>query len=391
MGATLSADRQYVILVRHASRDFLSAPDEVQQSMSDWNANLERVPPDFNKPGLPRTVAMASRLAEELGAVKVAGVWHSGHTVAVQTAQAYQHVLGKHNRLREQANGSCPIQCQRALVPDSGSATLVAQDLERAFAADVAPAGSAIVVIGHQPMLTFVARNLTKNRLPGRTLPLAGSEAACLEMNGRGGATLLWLLTEKADALLESLKRKIESKYDVAKFFLGAFVINSGFILSSEIWKVESPVAVGVVLAGFILTLIALALTAATLMSYDRLMMPSEFWTGAFAEGGNRREVRPRKWSVLRPPSQAHVVLFYEMIHIWSAFFLWALGCAFAAVAAFLVALVHNSVYGALPEATRDDVSGPLVLLIAVIALLALVIPLSAYYWPRRPDLGFED
>ncbi len=33
----------------------------------------------------------------------------------------------------------------------------------------------------------------------------------------------------------------------------------------------------------------------------------------------NRRIARPKKkWSVLRPPSQAHVVLFYEMIHVWT-------------------------------------------------------------------------
>jgi phosphohistidine phosphatase SixA len=391
MGATLSADRHYVILVRHASRDFLSASDEAEQAMSGWNANLERVPPDFNTPGLPRTLAIAGRLADELGTVRVAGVWHGGHTVARQTAQAYQQVLGKRDRLRQPADGSCPIHCKEFLDPDQGSAASVAAALEEALAADVGPAGSAIVVVGHQPMLTLAARELTNKRLPGRTLPLAGSEAACLEMNGSGGATLLWMLTEKSDALLDNLKSKIESKYDVAKFFLGAFVVNTGFILSSEIWRVESPVAVGVVFAGMIFTLIALALTAATLLSYDRLMMPAEFWTGVFAEGSDRRRVRPRKWSVLRPPSQAHVVLFYEMIHVWSAFFLWALGFAFAAVASFLVALVHNSVYRALPTATRDEVSVPLIFLIAALALSALAIPLAGHYWPRRPELGFED
>jgi hypothetical protein len=72
MGTTLSPDQWYIILVRHASRDFKSNHDESKQSMSGWNPCVENVEPFFEAKGLPRTLAIANRLADELGQVKVA-------------------------------------------------------------------------------------------------------------------------------------------------------------------------------------------------------------------------------------------------------------------------------------------------------------------------------
>ena len=228
--------------------------------------------------------------------------------------------------------------------------------------------------------------------MPVDTLPLGGSEAACLELQDGKAAALIWMLTEKSSDLLADLKEKIKSKYDVAKFFLGAFVVNTGFVLSGEVWKVSNPFSKGLVFAGFFLTLVALALTAATLLSYDALLMPKEFWTGSSAENqGDRQHRRPNKWSVQRPPSQAQIVLFYEMVHVWKVFFLPALFCALAAVFAFLVALAHNSLYPGVQRSGSADVGlGPL-MAIAAVAVGALVLPLVFYYRRNRPNLGFED
>ncbi len=311
MGTTVSPKRRYVILVRHASRDFNSNHDESKQSMSGWDSDLKFVKPDFKVNGLPRTLAIANRLADELGPIKVTQIWHSPHTVAGQTAKGYQWVV----RTRTQhARSEEPVD---SLDPDSGSGTMVAKRLQALAKSGTLDAGSAIIVVGHQPMLTNLARTLTQKKLPASTLPLGGSEAACLEIHDGKGATLLWMLTEKSSNLMEDLKEKIKSKYDVAKFFLGAFVVNTGFVLSGEIWKVSNPFAMGVVFTGFVLTLIALALTAATLMSYDALLMPTDFWTGPSADDQkDRQNPRPKRWSVLRPPSQGQIVLFYEMVHV---------------------------------------------------------------------------
>ena len=40
---------------------------------------------------------------------------------------------------------------------------------------------------------------------------------------------------------MDDLKDKIKSKYDVAKFFLGAFVVNTGLILNAGVWRTIGP------------------------------------------------------------------------------------------------------------------------------------------------------
>lgn len=381
MGATLSADRRYVILVRHASRNLDSDHDESRQSMSGWDPDLSRVKPEFKEKGLPRTLAIAHRLADELKPVKVAQIWHSPHTVAGQTAEAYQWVLS------ERTKHQCRKEPLASLDPDRGSAETVAEKLAESRTLEK---GFALIVVGHQPMLTFLSRELTRKKLPVGTLPLDGSEAACLELHDGKGATLLWMLTEKRSDLSAELKEKIKSKYDVAKFFLGAFVVNTGFVLSGEIWKITNPLAMGLVLAGFVLTLIGLAFTAATLVSYDKLLMPTDFWTSSARDDLKRTQtIRPKEWSVLRPPSQAQVVLFYEMVHVWEVFFIPALACAFAAVAAFLVALAYNHLYPEIRGGGRVELLS--LVAIAVVAVAALILPLVLHYRPKRPDLGFED
>lgn len=98
-----------------------------------------------------------------------------------------------------------------------------------------------------------------------------------------------------------------------------------------------------------------------------------------------------KKWSVLRPPSQAQVVLFYEMVHVWKTFFIPSLICAFAAIAIFLVALVYNSLSSSTVREKTGDVGVLHLIVIAVVAVGALTLPLVLHYRPNKPDLGFED
>jgi hypothetical protein len=146
------------------------------------------------------------------------------------------------------------------------------------------------------------------------------------------------------------------------------------------------------VAVGLVAALVALALTAATLMSYDRLMMPSDFWISASSDdeaANTQAEARP--WSVLRPPSQAQVVLFYEMVNVWNVFFVRALSFAFAAVASVIVALAHDTVYRVLPPNHRDGFAFPLLIALIILAAAALILPLRLWYRPKRPELGFND
>jgi hypothetical protein len=237
-------------------------------------------------------------------------------------------------------------------------------------------------------MLTAVAGALARGKLPARSLPLGGSEAACFELREGRAATLLWMLTEKSADLLKDLKDKIKSKYDVAKFFLGAFVVNTGFLFSGSIWGVQDAVALRLIVVAVFLALVALALTAATLMSYDALQMPTEFWTEFSSKGRTASSTRrPNRWSVLRPPSQAHVVLFYEMIHVWNSFFIPALVCAFASIAVIIVAMVYSKFS---TMAGREPGLVDLAAMV-IVAGAAVVLPLTIYYRRSQPRLGFED
>ena len=172
MGTTLSSNKQYVILVRHASRDFDSHADESRQSMQGWDPKFGTVRPEFEVKGLPVTLAIANRLADELGEIKVTHIRHSPHTVAAETAQAYRWIL----RQRNKADDSCSVESVESLDPGTGSVSEVIECLRSLTTSD-AP-GSAVVVVGHQPGLTTLASALAVKKLPAYTLPIGGSEAA---------------------------------------------------------------------------------------------------------------------------------------------------------------------------------------------------------------------
>lgn len=277
----------------------------------------------------------------------------------------------------------------------------------------------AIILIGHQPQLTMIARALLdkslqgkswkkpwhklrkifpNNSLPANVLPLGNSEIACIELGDN--PRLLWLLTEKPNDLLIELKAKIASKYDVAKFFLGALVVGTGLTLGEAIWKLPEPIDKILAGCGAFAALVSLGFTAATLFSYDRLLMPQEFWLG---DGNGRKshrwspvrrlrgthmEGKPPRWTVSRPPSQAHLILFYEMVHTWTHFFIPAIVSAFAALGLLVVAMADKSITEVSAVEPIPIQWIPATLL--GIAVLAFAIGFIVFYlW--KPRLGFDD
>jgi hypothetical protein len=139
--------------------------------------------------------------------------------------------------------------------------------------------------------------------------------------------------------------------------------------------------------------LISLVFTAATLFSYDSLLMPSKFWSES-SELGDEPSSRLKRflgklppkwtvsrWSVSRPPSPAHVVLFYEMVHVWNVFFIPAVILAFVAIGCLTMALVCRG------ESCLPSVGWWLFVILALVVGLALL----KYYWEKEPRLGSED
>jgi hypothetical protein len=230
-------------------------------------------------------------------------------------------------------------------------------------------------------------------RCPAILSPLGSSEVACIKFGNK--PRLLWVLTEKPEDLLKDLKDKIESKYDVAKFFLGAFAVNTGLLLNAGIWgRPEAwkgaPNARLLAYIAIVVALVSLIFSAFTLFSYDRLRMPPSLWAEPSKQ---RRDSDPPKWSVSRPPSQAQIILYYEMMHIWSRFFIPAVISALVAISCLVFALAcrdadwlpskpvrsfHLWGISAAPEIT-------------VLLLLLLLLLLLFFYRWKRPRLGTED
>ena len=384
----------YLLLVRHATRDRDWLVSEPDQLMKDWR-ELSNSAADSSKTGLPLTLALTSALRDELRIrnIKVVNIIYSQHKIARQTAEVFADIL------------EVTVQSEdQHLSPETMNDRAVVQKLEKA-AARMAQ-NAAWVVIGHQPQLTRIARHLLdnsqrefglkrqvlkvynrfwKNPLPANTLPLGNSEIACLELGDQ--ARLLWLLTEKSPDLLTELKTKIGSKYEVAKFFLGTLVVGTGITLSEKFWALPDPIDKTLAGLGAFSALVSLGLTAATLFSYDRLQMPREFWGEGGADKGALLDARPplptpKPWSVTRPPSQIHVVLFYEMVHIWNRLFIPAICCAFAALGFLMMALAHNGIPWLSPKLRLALVFG--------LAVLAFSVGMVAFRrW--KPRLGFDD
>jgi hypothetical protein len=112
---------------------------------------------------------------------------------------------------------------------------------------------------------------------------------------------------------------------------------------------------------------VAIGLFLATLYAYDRLLMPSRFWS----------ETPPTKrtrlnWLVCRPPSSRTYVLYQNMVRIWQRLFIPA--------TFFVMAGMGLLGYVAL------DLSWWQGLLAAAAALLVV-----GWYFISRPRLGTED
>jgi phosphohistidine phosphatase SixA len=418
--------QHFVILVRHASREKRWDLPESEHRMANWKKGGRSRGSNFNAKGLRRTLALAGRLCDELqnvsnelqnDTIRVTDVIYSGHTVAKHTAEAYVAVFKE--RSEDEGRSRLVVESAPGPFNQLNPEEFVLEDVVReiiAFKEREPDEGSilAFIVIGHQPQLTLIARKLLKrwplkllsrSALPGDSLPIEDSEAACIRL-GYGPLQwhrprLLWLITAKPEDLLKELKDKIKSKYDVAKFFLGAFIVNTGLLLSTGIWGSidfgdTSQLMVSLLAAfGIIMALTSLAFTAATLFSYDSLLMPESLWSEA-GEGWWRRlrgsGRRPPKWSVLRPPSQVHVILFYEMMHVWKCCFVPAVILAFISIVSLVSALALEGVKAPLPDSLLDSSTFwwalPRVLLLSTV--LAFLISWWLYRrW--RPRLGTED
>jgi phosphohistidine phosphatase SixA len=367
-GNLMSANGSFtaLILVRHASRQSLWNRQEEDHAIAGFDDQPPGDESDFTRTGFTRAYALAGRLADQLETENrtVAAIIHGKHLVTEQTAKIFADVLR-----RRKVSDREPLPWD-ALNPERKApapATIADQLAEKHIK------GGVVILVGHQPGLTEIARLYLERRLPTGMLPIGSSEMACIDLQSK--PRLRWLITAKSETLLQELQAKLASKFEVAKFFLGALVVGTGLSLNETIWQTTQPVGKVLAGCGAFCALASLGFTAATLFSYDRLVMPQDFWLGNSSGNGAPH------WSVVRPPSQAHVIIYYEMINIWKTQFMPAIVLAFAALALFTVVLAHQSLTPSFPVA---------LLSLILAGALAFVPGLVAYHrW--KPRLGSPD
>jgi len=95
-------------------------------------------------------------------------------------------------------------------------------------------------------------------------------------------------------------------------------------------------------------------------------------------------------WSVSRPPSQAHVILFYEMVHVWTRLFIPAILSAFLAVALTVAARAHNSLTVPAFYYTWWLMKDHPLITFLVFAFFAFFVGFIAFQ-RFKPSLGFDD
>src|SRR5882672_1738269 len=191
-GDTPSQPARYVLLIRHAARARKwrhceeAHPVRGWRPIEDWvNYEAEFPFTDF-KPGLSRTCGLTGQLCDELETkkFKVSEILCSTHEVATQTATIVAKVLELRKRYAGPTEfpgvavltpGKTKQECEHKLIEeliDFGNRKNRKQDSERYlnFAPD-STANLAVILIGHQPQLTMIARALLDKSLQRKGLP----------------------------------------------------------------------------------------------------------------------------------------------------------------------------------------------------------------------------
>lgn len=368
-----AVEAQYVLLIRHGERDKPYDLDRADHTItsSDYVPTLisqgHRIA-DREMKGRPRTLSLAGWVAEVLAQrnITVCAAFSSPHLHAQQTTEAYLEALNPQGLYIGE-----PFFTDDQLKPEAF------WFLPRSYwktlrAVKQANNRQAILICGHQPHLTWIANWITGRSQP---LPLGQSECVCLSLPKKGlihrNGHILWAVSATNEKLTKRLIDKIKSKMDIAKFFVGFITLMLGIVLRNVRFETQPTLSDWVGFVGAFAVLIAGALSACTMLAYDQLLMPSNFWGGR----ARRQSDYVQAGVPQRPPSQTHWVLYAAMVRIWHRLFIPAvllLGVGTAAIAYSLV-------------------KPPISLTLAASGIAILLLLVWIHYSMSSPALGFDD
>jgi hypothetical protein len=248
---------------------------------------------------------------------------------------------------------------------------------------------NAVLVVGHQPAVGLICEGLLSRRWrpsPG-AVPLSHGGVACLVGRHDGSELrdvhLRWVIAPSDPVALDQVRAKVASKMQVAAVLAGLIGTGLVFVLQDLLSTARAADASLVFQYAAALTLfVGAALNLATVYAYDVLLMPTRFWAEprrllpSVNSAGRTIRGTPR-WLVWRPPSADLIVIYQNMIRVWSRLFMPATAFTAIGVACMGLALV------------RPPDPGTIGLVAIGEAALALLV--VAYVRRMWPVLGVED
>ena len=355
---------RYVLLMRHVAgyKPYHSNSGDEERS-SDY--------PGLLRQGERHAGAVAMALREALddrpqgSRITIGGTWSSPEPEPAATALILTRELaiGRPDPIEDLAPGSFPRG------GGSRSAKVLTTLTDRIETLTCAHPANALLLVGHEPQMGWIA-----NRLTGVRIPIDRGELICLcQVAGRPGWHLLWTIHPDDKQAVSDIREKIKSKMDTAKVMGGFITGLVTFVLTQFLQRPDVNTAtlfLRVATVGLLLA--AAALFFASLFHYDTLLMPSRFW-GSRAPAAEKTHPT---WLVSRPPSSSAWVLYQNMMRIWNRTFV----PATVLVGLAVILLAQASLR---PDSPRDWWVLP-----AAVVELALVMA-----WTRvnRPRLGTQD
>lgn len=236
----------------------------------------------------------------------------------------------------------------------------------------------AVVVVGHDPRVGWLLSDLTERSrarsfwspgVPGLTY---AEMVACELDYGKQRYLQVWALSPTDSPAEDEVRAKIKSKMDTAKVFAGVVAAVLAFVASG----VDSLDGRRQIVATTGLAMLGLAaiLYLVTMFRYDSLLMPKRFW--AVRAPQERPPVVPA--TVLkRPPSSSTLLLYQNMIIVWSRSFVPATIAAGVGLALYVAALSRPT-----------DLPGWVALTGAVIVMGDLAVAFTLW---SRSQLGVQD
>ena len=361
---TAKAEVQYVLLCRHFKR----APSQgrSQKELAEIHSVVDVLKETIARQGTSRGD----------GGVRLAAVWVARTPEAQWTFDRIRRALPSDIGVTEQswltpqeASQAADGGCSKLGSSLQDLATAVQEQERSGGDANPTERANAVLVIGHMPQLGWFADEVLK-----RPYAIAHGEIVCIsqaqrhwQSPWRTEGSMLWAISPEDEATRNALVEKIKSKMDMAKLFSIVIAFALGVILdrSKLVEATGGDMVLGDVAA--LLFLSGFALYLATLYAYDRLLMPSRFWTQR-----RKRGRRAGHWLSSRPPSSSNVVLYQNMMRTWN----WLFTPATLLIGAGLVVLAIAAV-----DPTW------LACVIAAVTSVGLVAWVAIF----RPVLGTED